>query len=137
MSLPKLKTAVLVVDLIKAIERKRDVEVAKHRVDVAEYKTKRAEYVKQVKGLLRTKLQQLTPTFDLPKPRERWRARDVSNWLTEDLPESPAHPGDEQCIRSKYDQLIAQLKISADPKIRLSPEDFAKFMVGDASACPC
>lgn len=134
--LPQIKTAVLVKDLIAAIERTRDVELKANREEHREYKVLYARYVKEVRAKLRERLTQITSDFEIPQ-RRYGRGTSISDWLTKDLPEHPANPNSEDCVRSKYDGLIAQLKLSTEPKVRLSPEDFRKFMAGDSSACVC
>lgn len=133
--LPQIKTAVLVKDLVAAIERVRDAELKQNKLDLQAYETKRIEYVRKVKTHVAARLDKLTPDFR-PKTR-RFRSADVAEWLVEGLPEEPVSPTSEKCIRSKYDALISQLKMTSEDKVRLSPEDFRKFMTGDSSACAC
>jgi len=133
---PAVKTLVLVTDLVKAIERVRDDEVKALREKLVKYKAERAAYVKTIREHVKSKLAQIGPDFSVPKTR-RWGTRDLGEWLTEGLGEEPVYPGDEKCIRQKYDGLIAQLKMSAEPKVRLYPDDYRKFMLGDSSACVC
>jgi hypothetical protein len=134
--LPRIKTAVLVVDLIEAIERVRDAEVKTVQAETATYVKKRLDYLRAVKKHLRAKSDAIAVRADFRfGVRTRWR--DVEDWAVQDLPQAPAAPSDEKCVRQKYDGLIAQLRLSTEPKVRLSPEDFQKFMRGDASACAC
>ena len=134
-SLPSIKTAVLVKDLISALEKLRDDEVKAAKVAMSAYKAKREEYMKAVKAHLRERASMLTADFEPPKAR--WGRRDIADWITDGMPSQPEYPNDEKCVRAKYDGLIAQLRLSSEPKVRLSPEDFRRFMAGDASACPC
>lgn len=135
-SLPAVKTVVMVKELIAALEKTRDKELRDSRAAMSEYKAARLAYVRSVKTHLKEKLASLTPDFE-PPPRRRGRGGDLAEWIVDGLPEEPVYPNDEKCIRSKYDGLIAQLRLSAEPKVRLSPEDFQRFMAGDASACRC
>ncbi len=132
--LPSIKTAVMVKDLIASIERIRDAELKEAKVAEATYKTQRAAYLKRVREHLRAKAALIVADFVPPNVGYRSGMKD---WVVSGFPEKPVYPNDAKCIRAKYDTLIAQLRLSAEPKVRLSPEDFGKFMAGDASACPC
>ena len=135
--LPQIKTAVLVKDLIAAIERRRDVELKADAAETAAYPAKMTKYIKEVKAHLRSCADQLT--VDFKPPRGRWGHRDFDDWVKEEMPDAPSAPSPKSaaCIRAKYDNLVVQLKMSAEPKVRLSVEDFRKFMTGDAEACVC
>jgi hypothetical protein len=134
--LPIVRTTVLVADLIKALERVRDAEAAEAKAAEIEYKKARGQWAERVRTHLRKKLEAVSRNFEVPQKRGNW-TRDVGEWIAEGCPDEPARPNDVQCIRAKYDGLIHQLKLSADTKIKLLPEDFSRFMAGDASACRC
>jgi hypothetical protein len=51
--LPNIKTAVMVVDLIKALEWTRDAEVAEARAKTREYKHALVRYVEEAKRYVR------------------------------------------------------------------------------------
>lgn len=57
--------------------------------------------------------------------------------MCEGLAEQPETPTTDDSIRTNYEMLIAQLRLSAEPTVKLDAENFAKFMVGNGTACVC
>ena len=154
MALPRLKTAVFVKDLVRAIERQRDREIedaksaeTKFEKDMAAYHVAFEKHVRDraeaIQKLVAAKVTQVKPGFDFPKRRHGYEFDSAFDWLLDGaksdvpMPTKPHKPSGVKCAATKYDSLIAQLKLSAEEKIRLTPEDFAKFMAGDSAACAC
>lgn len=135
MSLPKVKTVVLVKDLIAAIERERDAAVAENRKRRAEALREAAQYPKLARAFVKSKLAEMSkPGFVLPECRY---GDSLEKFLERGRPEPPEKPRADANISVKYDRLIQQLRLSVEPKVRLSPEDFANFMQGNSAACVC
>ncbi len=132
--LPNLKTAVLVKDLIAAIERTRDKELKAVTVEISAYPAKRRAYLSALRKHVLGRAKAIDDSFDQSERRSSWF--DLGNWLERGAPERPTKPRAD-CVATKYDVLISQLRLSTEPKVRLSPEDFRKFMQGDESACVC